>query len=87
MSNLTDRSESPRRRVSHRRGRMHPGWECALSMWASGFMCALGTISVMFWGVGRVAEFWPAGICWIIWIAFFIHGGKLAERLRPMDER
>lgn len=78
MSNVVNLNQCRRSRS----GGMHPGWECALCMFGSGIMVPISMVSTWQWAALQ-EPFWLMGITWIIWMALFIRGGKLAERLRP----
>lgn len=78
MSDLHQRRNTPRRRVDG--SRMHPGWACFLLAWGSGLFAAFAMMATIQWAAMRL-PFGYVAFLWAVWMALFIMGGKIAERL------
>lgn len=79
MSNLRNRRNAPRRQISSG-SRMHPGWACFLLAWSSGLMAAIAIAATFQWAAMKL-PFGYVAFTWFSWMALFILGGKIAERL------
>lgn len=78
MSNLQQRRDAPRRRVS---GGMHPGWLCFYVAFISGMFWVFAGITAARW-LSNQETIWPFLITGAIAVSTFMMAGKLAERLR-----